>query len=237
MINCIAIDDEPLALKQITSYIEKTPFLNLVGSFESAMEALSFLNINTVDLMFVDIQMPDLSGMDLVKSLENRPELIFTTAFSEYAVEGFKVDALDYILKPLDYPSFLKAANKAQAHFDLLKSTPEKLNANAEHLFLKSEYKIVRIEIGKILYIESMREYIRIHLENAKPVMSLLSMKNIEQKLPSDRFMRVHRSYIVNLEKMTTIERNRIIFDKKFIPVSDQYKDAFQKYINENFLQ
>lgn len=237
MISCITIDDEPLALKQIAMYIKKTSFLNLVGSFESAMEALNFLNNNTVDLMFVDIQMPDLGGMDLVKSLENCPKVIFTTAFSEFAVEGFKVDALDYILKPLDYPTFMKAANKAKTHFDLLKSTLEKLNANAEHLFLKSEYKIVRIEIGKILYIESMQEYIRIHLENAKPVMSLLSMKNIEQKLPSSRFMRVHRSYIVNLEKITTIERNRILFDKEYIPVSDQYKDAFRKYINENFLQ
>ena len=237
MINCIAIDDEPFALKQIASYIEKTPFLNLVASFESAMEALIYLNNNTIDLMFIDIQMPDLSGMDLVKSLENRPEVIFTTAYSEYAVEGFKIDALDYILKPLDYPSFLKAANKAQSYFNMLNSTHEKLNVSADHLFIKSEYKIVRIAIGKILYIEGMREYIRFHLENAKPVMSLLSMKNIEQKLPSNKFMRVHRSYIVNLEKMTTIERNRIIFDKVFIPVSDQYKDAFQKYIDENFLQ
>jgi DNA-binding LytR/AlgR family response regulator len=236
MINCIAIDDEPLSLKQISGYIEKTPFLNLLAGFESALEALSYLNNNPVDLMFVDIQMPDLSGMDLVKSLENRPEVIFTTAFSEFAVEGFKVDALDYLLKPLDYPSFLKAANKAQAHFELIRQAPEKLNANADYLFLKSEYKIVRIEISKILYIEGMREYVRIYLENAKPVMSLLSMKNIEQKLPADRFMRVHRSFIVNLEKITTIERNRIIFDKVLIPVSDQYKDAFQKYIDEHFL-
>lgn len=236
MINCIAIDDEPLALKQIASYIEKTPFLHLVASFESAMEALVYLNNNTVDLMFVDIQMPDLNGMDLVKSLENRPEIIFTTAFSEYAVEGFKVDALDYILKPLDYPTFLKAANKAQTHFELIKGAPEKLNISADHLFIKSEYKIIRIEINKIRYIEGMREYVRIHLENEKPIMTLLSMKNIEQKLPSNRFMRVHRSFIVNLEKMTTIERNRIVFDKEFIPVSDQYKDAFQKYIDENFL-
>lgn len=236
MINCIAIDDEPLALKQIASYIEKTSFLNLVGSFESALEALSFLKSYTIDLMFVDIQMPDLSGMDLVKMLDPGPEVIFTTAFSEYAVEGFKVDALDYILKPLDYASFLKAANKAQTHFDLIKSSPEKLNVSAEHLFLKSEYKIVRIEFNKILYIEGMREYIRIHLENAKPVMSLLSMKNIEQKLPSNKFMRVHRSFIVNLEKITTIERNRIVFDKEYIPISEQYKEVFQKYIDENFL-
>ena len=236
MISCIAIDDEPLALRQIAEYIEKTPFLDIKATFESAMEALDFLNNNKVDLMFVDIQMPDLSGMDLVKSLEQRPEIIFTTAFSEFAVEGFKVDALDYLLKPLDYASFLKAANKAHTHFESLRIGSENLKISSDHLFIKSEYKVIRIEIDKILYIEGMREYVRIHLENSKPVMTLLSMKKIEQKLPSTRFMRVHRSYIVNLEKITTIERSRIIFADVYIPVSEQYKEKLQKYINDNFL-
>jgi len=236
MISCIAIDDEPLALRQIAEYIEKTPFLDIKATFESAMEALDFLNNNKVDLMFVDIQMPDLSGMDLVKSLEQRPEIIFTTAFSEFAVEGFKVDALDYLLKPLDYASFLKAANKAHTHFESLRIGSENLKISSDHLFIKSEYKVIRIEIDKILYIEGMREYVRIHLENSKPVMTLLSMKKIEQKLPSTRFMRVHRSYIVNLEKITTIERSRIIFADVYIPVSEQYKEILQKYIDDNFL-
>ena len=236
MISCIAIDDEPLALRQIKGYIEKTPFLDLVATFESPLEALDFLNNNEVDLMFVDIQMPDLSGMDLVKSLEFKPSIVFTTAFSEYAVEGFKVDALDYLLKPLDYPSFLKSANKAQNHFKQLRSSQENLDIGSEHLFIKSEYKIIRVEINKILYIEGMREYVRIHLEGSKPVMTLISMKKMEQKLPSGRFMRVHRSYIVNLDKITTIERSRIIFDSVYIPVSEQYKESFQKYIDEDFL-
>jgi len=236
MISCIAIDDEPLALRQIAEYIEKTPFLDIKATFESAIEALDFLNNNKVDLMFVDIQMPDLSGMDLVKSLEQRPEIIFTTAFSEFAVEGFKVDALDYLLKPLDYASFLKAANKAHTHFESLRIGSENLKISSDHLFIKSEYKVIRIEIDKILYIEGMREYVRIHLENSKPVMTLLSMKKIEQKLPSTWFMRVHRSYIVNLKKITTIERNRIIFDDVYIPVSEQYKEKLQKYISDNFL-
>ena len=236
MISCIAIDDEPLALRQIAEYIEKTPFLDIKATFESAIEALDFLNNNKVDLMFVDIQMPDLSGMDLVKSLEQRPEIIFTTAFSEFAVEGFKVDALDYLLKPLDYASFLKAANKAHTHFESLRIGSENLKISSDHLFIKSEYKVIRIEIDKILYIEGMREYVRIHLENSKPVMTLLSMKKIEQKLPSTRFMRVHRSYIVNLEKITTIERSRIIFADVYIPVSEQYKEKLQKYIDDNFL-
>jgi len=236
MINCIAIDDEPLALKQIAGYIAKTPFLNLVASFESALEVLNYLNENKVDLMFVDIQMPDLNGMDLVKSLKNRPEVIFTTASKDYAIEGFKIDALDYVLKPIDYASFLKAANKAKEYFELLDKQPDKLTANSNYLFLKSEYKIIRIEIDKILYIEGMSEYVRIHLENAKPVMSLIRMKSIEQRIPTAQFMRVHRSFIVNLAKITTIERNCIIFDKTYIPVSDTYKDAFQSYIDENFL-
>jgi len=236
MIKCIAIDDEPLALRQLSGFIEKIPFLHLVAAFESAIEAQKYLKDHIVDLLFVDIQMPGLTGMDLVKSMEVRPEVIFITAYKDYAVEGFRVDALDYILKPIDFETFLQAANKANAYFDLLKAQPEKLNASAEHLFIKSEYKIVRIKINDILYVEAMREYVRIYLENAKPVMSLLSMKNIEQRLPTDRFMRVHRSFIVNLEKISTIERNRIAFDKKLIPVSDQYKEAFQKYIDENFL-
>lgn len=236
MIKCIAIDDEPLALQQISGYIEKTGFLELIGCFDNAIEALQFINENEIDLMFLDIQMPDLNGMDLAKSLEKKPEIIFTTAYSEYAVEGFKVNALDYLLKPLDYATFLKAANKAQAHFELVQKSKTDVQADSNHLFIKSEYKIIRIEIENILYIEGMREYIRIHLDNAKPVMSLLSMKKVEQKLSDSSFMRVHRSYIVNLKKLRTIERNRIIFDDVYIPVSEQYKEKFQNYIDNNFL-
>ena len=236
MINCIAIDDEPLALKQITSYIEKTPFLKLQNSFESAIDALSFLQENNVELMFVDINMPDLNGMDFVKSLENPPKIIFTTAYSEYALEGFKVDALDYLLKPIDYAAFLKASNKAKSWFDLQSSKPEQINSNDDFLFIKSEYKILRVKLNDIKYIEGMREYVRIHLTNEKPIMTLLSMKAVEQQLPSANFMRVHRSYIVNLKMITTIERNRIVFDKVYIPVSEQHKEAFQQFINNNFL-
>ncbi|PKQ62302.1 DNA-binding response regulator [Labilibaculum filiforme] len=236
MINCIAIDDEPLALKQISNYIEKTAFLNLLSGFDNAMDALQFIAKNEVDLIFLDIHMPDLNGMDMAKSLTNGPKIIFTTAYSEYALDGFKVDALDYILKPLDYTTFLKSALKAQSHFERTPTKTENLQANSDHLFIKSEYKIIRIEIENILYIEGMREYVRIHLENAKPLMTLISMKKIEEKLPSSSFMRVHRSYIVNLKKIATIERNRIIFNDVYIPVSDQYKEKFQKFIDENFL-
>jgi DNA-binding LytR/AlgR family response regulator len=237
-IQCIAIDDEPLALKQISSYIQKTPFLELVAECQSAFEAMDALKNNTILLMFIDINMPDLSGMEFVKSLTNKPYIVFTTAYSEYAIEGFKVDAIDYLLKPISYSSFLKAANKVKNIVDLttVKQT-ETISSTITHLFVKSEYKLMRIELADIKYIESMHEYVRIHLLNDKPVMTLLSLKAIEEQLPHDKFMRVHRSFIVNLDKVKIIERNRIIFDTNiFIPISDQYKDQFQKYIDKNFM-
>jgi len=186
--------------------------------------------------MFVDINMPDLNGMDFVKSLTNPPKIIFTTAYSEYALEGFKVDALDYLLKPIDYATFLKASNKAKNWFNLQKSKPEQMNSNEDFLFIKSEYKVVRIKIEDIKYIEGMRDYIRIHLVNDKPIMTLLSMKAMETQLANKNFMRVHRSYIVNLNKIVTIERNRIVFDKVYIPISEQHKEKFHQYIERNFL-
>jgi len=237
MISCIAIDDEPLALKQIAGYINKTPFLSLLQEFESALQAMSFLQENEVDLMFVDINMPDLSGMDFVKSLNNPPKVIFTTAYSEYAIEGFRVDAIDYLLKPIGYADFLKAAERAKERIKPKVDETASVDSNEKFLFIKSEYKILRINLSDIKYIEGMREYLRIHIENQKPVMALMSMKKMEGFLPEDSFMRVHRSFIVNLNKITTIERNRIIFDKDvYIPVSDQYKERFQKYLDENFL-
>lgn len=237
-IQCIAIDDEPLALKQISAYIQKTPFLELVAECQSAFDAISVLNKKDVQLMFIDINMPDLNGMEFVKSLAEKPCIVFTTAYSEYAVEGFKVDAVDYLLKPISYSNFLKAANKVKNLIDLkMSSQQSSIRATADHLFVKSEHKLIRIELADIKYIESMHEYVKIHLINAKPVMTLLSMKSVEEELPSDKFMRVHRSYIVNLTKISVIERERIIFDGKvYIPVSDKYKSAFQKYIDKNFL-
>ena len=237
MIRCIAIDDEPLALKQIAAYIGKTPFLALTGQFESALQAISFLQENEVDLMFVDINMPDLSGMDFVKSLSNPPRVIFTTAYSEYALEGFKVDAVDYLLKPIGYSEFLKAAEKAKTRIQPKEGSITEVHSDDKFLFIKSEYKILRINLADIKYIEGMREYLRIHLQSEKPIMTLMSMKKMEEFLAKTNFMRVHRSYIVNLDKITTIERNRIVFDKNvYIPVSEQYKPKFQKYLDDNFL-
>lgn len=238
MMRCIAIDDEPLALKQMVSYIDKCGFLQLVTACDNAIVAFEMLKTENVDLIFVDINMPGLNGIDFVKKLQSRVLVIFTTAYSQYAVESYKVDAVDYLLKPIDYDSFLRAASKANEWFTLMQQTPaHEFKANNNFLFLKSEYKIIRINIADIKYIEGMREYVRIHFDNRKPVMSLLSMKSIEQQLANKQFMRVHRSYIVNLNKVTIIERNRIIFDPDvYIPISDQYKESFQKYIDSNFL-
>jgi two-component system, LytTR family, response regulator LytT len=237
-IQCIAIDDEPLAVKKISAYIQKTPFLELVAECRSAFEAMSIIDKQKIQLLFIDINMPDLSGLEFVKSMTDKPYVVFTTAYSEYAVEGFKVDAADYLLKPVTYANFLKAATKVKNLIDLnANSRKETISATASHLFVKSEYKLIRIELDDIKYIESQHEYIKIHLVNSKPVMTQLSMKAIEEQLPSGRFMRVHRSYIVNLSKVSVIERNRIVFEGRvYIPVSDQYKEKFQEYIDENFV-
>ncbi len=237
IIKCIAIDDEPFALQQIKSYIEKTPFLELVALCQSAFEAMSFIANNEVDLMFVDINMPDINGMDFVKSLVNKPQIIFTTAYSEYAIEGFKVDAMDYILKPISYSVFLKAASKAKTWFDLNQKQSETLQTTQDCLFVKSDYKLVKILLSEIKYIESANEYIQIHLINDKPITTLIRLKVIEEQLPKDKFMRVHRSFIVNLERVKVIERSRIIFDQKvYIPIGDQYKDNFQAFVDKTFL-
>lgn len=237
MIRCIAIDDEPLALSQIAGYIAKTPFLDLKGEFDSAIKAIPFLHENEIDLMFLDINMPDLNGLDFVKSQVNPPKVVFTTAYPDYAVEGFRVSALDYLLKPIDYDVFLKSANKVLEWYRLNEIKSTRIEGNDKFLFLKSEYKILRINLSDIKYIEGMREYVRVHLTGQKPVMTIISMRRIEEYLPHDRFMRVHRSFIVNLEKITTIDRNRIVFDNSvYIPVSSQYSDKFQEFLNKNFL-
>jgi two-component system LytT family response regulator len=237
-ISCIAIDDEPLAVKKIAGYIQKVPFLELVAECRSASEAMSVPGLKDIQLMFVDINMPDVNGMEFVKSLTNKPYIVFTTAYSEYAVDGFQVEAIDYLIKPVTFSNFLKAANKVKNLIDLKAAgQKESVKTSANHLFVKSEYKLIRINLEDIEYIESQREYIKIKLINSHTVMTQLSLSSIEEQLPSDRFMRVHRSFIVNLAKISVIDRNRIVFDGKvYIPVSEQYKERFQEYIKGNFV-
>lgn len=236
-LKCIAIDDEPLALKQIQGYIEKTPFLTLDSAFSNSAVAFEEVEKNSPDLLFIDINMPDLNGIDFIKSLSKPCLVIFTTAYSEFAIDGFKLDAIDYLLKPISYPDFLKAATKAKELYDLRNSNEEKLSGNDDCLFVKSEYRLVRIKYSDIKYIEGMREYVGIHLTDGSRIMTLVNMKSIEERLPKEHFMRVHRSYIVNLDKITVVERQRIVFDKKtYIPISDQYKDIFDDFIRKHFI-
>ena len=233
----IAIDDEPLALRLVSDYISKTPFLELVSAFDNPLDAIDFLTSQPVDLVFVDIQMPDLTGIEFVRSLENATKIIFTTAYEKYALDGFKLNAIDYLLKPFSYEEFLKAAQKARKLTELEAGVPHLVEDNNQFLFLKSEYKIRRINFNDILYIEGLKDYIKVYTRSEdKTVLSLCSMKALEQKLPEDKFMRVHRSFIVNLDQIETIERSRIIFGKTYIPVSDQYKDKFQEFLDKNFL-
>ncbi len=232
----IAIDDEPLALKLVADYIQKTPFLELSGTFDNPLDAIDFLADTTVDLILVDIQMPDLTGTEFVRTLESGAKIIFTTAYEKYALEGFKLNALDYLLKPFSYEEFLKAVQKARKLCELETNAVPSIETNTQFLFLKSDYKIKRINFEDILYIEGLKDYIKIFLDNEeKPILSLNSLKMIEQKLPEERFMRIHRSFIVNLDKVETIERSRIVFGKNYIPVSDQYKEKFQEFINKRF--
>jgi two-component system, LytTR family, response regulator LytT len=237
MISTIAIDDEPLALQLVSGYIEKTPGLKLSGKFDNPLDAMEFLAREKVDLVFVDIQMPDLSGIEFTRSMVKGPRVIFTTAYEKYALEGFRLDVVDYLLKPFSYEEFFRAVQKVQNLIKLEGTALNQVESNAEFLFLKSDYKIKRINFNDILYIEGLKDYVKVYTVNdPKPILSLTSLKTLETKLPESKFMRVHRSFIVNLDKISTIERSRIVFGKAYIPVSDQYKDKFQEYLNKNFL-
>ena len=237
MIRTLSIDDEPLALQLVAGYIKKTPFLELTGAFDNPFSAMEFLENEPVDLIFLDVQMPDLTGTEFVRILNNNTKIIFTTAFEKYALEVFKLDAVDYLLKPFSYEEFLIAAQKARRLIQMEQKTAPVIEANNEFLFLKSEYKIRRINFNDILYVEGLKDYVKVFLKNdPKPILSINSMKVIEAKLPESRFMRVHRSFIVNLNRIEIIERFRIVFGSVYIPVSDQYKEKFQEFLNKNFL-
>ena len=238
VIRCAVVDDEPLALGLMASYVKKTPFLELVGAYNSAVQAMQEMHDHPVDLIFLDIQMPELNGLDYSRMIPPQTRVVFTTAFNQYALDGYKVNALDYLLKPISYPDFLQAANKAQEWFKLVEQSkqPEKAEKEEEiqSIFVKSDYKLIQIELKNILYVEGLKDYVKIYEENAtRPVMSLMSMKAMEDMLPSDRFLRVHRSYIVQKEKIRIIEHNRIVFGNTYIPIGDSYKQSFQDFLNK----
>jgi two-component system response regulator LytT len=242
-LNCIAVDDEPLALGLVCKFIEQTPFLNLVGRYSGAVDALKAIHQQKLDLIFLDIQMPDLNGIELARVLDkgaDKPRIIFTTAYNQFALEGYKVDALDYLLKPFNYEEFLRAAQKALNYHELLNksASPAAIGTNiSEHaddnyLFLKVEYQLVRIALDDIMYIEGLKDYVKVHLKGIeKAVLSLTSLKALEEKLPSKRFMRVHRSFIVSLDKVTSMTKNSLQIGKMNIAIGDQYKEAFGQFL------
>ncbi len=232
---CIIIDDEPLALELLEDFITKVPFLELVGSCSNCFEATSFLQEQKIDLIFTDIEMPDFSGIDFIKSLEDKPMFIFTTAYSHYAVEGFNLNAIDYLVKPIPFHRFLKAATRAQ---NLLKLKIEEeiplVNKETipQFIFVKSEYENLKINLADIKYIESLKDYIKIHTHKEKPILTLSSLKNFELKLGKSNFIRVHKSYIVSLKHIYSVQRNRIIIDDNWIPIGLNYRDDFIKRID-----
>ncbi|GHC51192.1 LytR/AlgR family response regulator transcription factor [Ulvibacter litoralis] len=237
-ITCVIVDDEPMALNLVESYVEKTPFLNLKKKCSSAIEAMEFLKEQPVDLLFLDIQMPDLTGIEFSKMLPKNTRVIFTTAFDQYALEGFKVEALDYLLKPFDYAEFLAAANKASTWFSMVNGKVETtLSEQKEFLFVKSEYKQLRIKLSDVLYFEGLKDYIKIWLkDNPKPILTLMSLKSLQEELPESHFMRVHRSFIVSLKNIEVIERSQIIINNQRITVSEQYKPKFLEFVANNSL-
>lgn len=242
-LTCAIIDDEPLAISLLESYARKTPFLDLRGTFNSAVHALEALGKEPVQLLFLDIQMPELNGLEFSRIVGTGTRIIFTTAFDQYAVDSYKVNALDYLLKPISYADFLKAANKALQWYELLSKPEAPLETflapaekeTIESIFIKTEYKLIQIELRKILYIEGLKDYVKIYVEDeTRPVLSLMSMKAMEDILPATRFIRVHRSFIVQPEKIKVIERNRILFGKAYIPISDNYKQKFFDFLAQH---
>ena len=244
MLKCIAIDDEPLALRQITGYISKIPYLELSATFNNAIDAQQRLTEEPADLIFADINMPDLNGVDFVRALPDRPMVIFTTAYSEYAVEGFKLDAVDYLLKPFSFADFSRSAAKANSLYELRqnrRSEPQETASEAtprdkEYMSVKADYKVSLVRIAEIIYLESEGEYVRMHLADGSTITTLFRLKNMETALPAESFMRVHRSYIVNLRAIKAYVKGRIFLsDNEYIPIGENYKEAFQAYIDKNF--
>lgn len=237
MIKCLVIDDEPLALQQLASYVEKIPYFTLVAQCHGAVEAREIIDRERVDAIFVDINMPDINGMDFVKQLSAPPIVVFTTAYSEYAVDGYKVDAVDYLLKPFGLDDFKRAATKVKKRYELENNAAAQQPADDDDsIFLKTEHRVIRANIADIRYVEGMSEYLKIYIEGQRPIIMLLSMKKLEERLPS-YFMRIHRSYIVNMKKVSEVSKSRVAIDADTVlPVGDIYKDALMQYLGDRSL-
>lgn len=238
ILNCAIVDDEPLALELLRSYVEKTSFLRLVGRYSSAVQAMTEIPLHEeVHVLFLDIQMPELNGLEFSRMVSPETRIIFTTAFGQYALDSYKVNALDYLLKTISYVDFLQSVNKAVQWYELKQKADNGVDADEadDCIYVKSDYKLLRIALDRILYIEGLKDYIKIHVEDEpKAILSLISMKAMEEKLPSSRFIRVHRSFIVQKSKIKVLDRGRIVFGKEYIPISDSYKQELQIYLNSH---
>jgi len=231
-IKCMIVDDEPLAVELLASYVQRIPFLELVGKYNNATDALNGVKDGDVDLIFLDIQMPEVSGMELSRMLPESTRVIFTTAFDQYAVDSYRTGALDYLLKPITYATFLEACNKALQWFQLVHQSENKPDDEVKSIFVKSEYKLLQINLDSIRYVEGLKDYVKIYTDDSPhPILSLMNMKAMEQMLPASRFIRVHRSFIVSKEKIREIDRNRIVFGDVYIPIGDSYKQAFNDFL------
>lgn len=230
-ITCIIVDDEPMALQLLESYVLRTPYLQLKGKFSNGIEVLQFLHEKKqIDIIFMDIQMPEIDGLELSKKIPIQTKIIFTTAFDQYAIEGYKVNATGYLLKPFNYIEFLEATEKAK---QLLLPTKNKEVEIPDYIFVKSEYKQIKIFLNDIIYIESMKDYAKIFLTSqSSPIVTLLSLKKLNEELPKENFMRVHRSFIVSLEKIEIVEKNQIVFGKQRITIAEPYREQFENFIN-----
>ena len=237
-IRCLAIDDEPLALRQLVAYIEKIHFLELVGQCQSALDAQQLMETEHIDAIFIDINMPDLNGLQFIRSLEQPPIVVLTTAYSEYAIDGYKVNAVDYLLKPFSFDEFNCAAAKVKKQYELISSTSAEpaSQASDDNLFVKAEHRLVKISIDNIRYIESMSEYVKIHFcDNTRPLTVLTSMKKLTDLLPATQFMRIHRSYIVNLNQVTEVNKSRVVLsDDVSLPIGDLYRDDLRLYVDSH---
>ncbi len=235
ILNCWIVDDEPLALSLLESYVQKAPFLKLTGKYSNALSAMKHMADEKVDLIFLDIQMPEVNGMEFARLISDSTKIIFTTAFSDSAWEGYKVSAVDYLLKPFSFADFLTAAKKALTWFEMTDKKPVVETARENlGIFVKSDYKLLHILFDDILYIEGLKDYVKIYLEgNPKPVLSLISLKSLEEDLPRERFMRVHRSYIIQKSKITSINKKRILIGEKQIPMGETYRKSFLSIIGQ----
>lgn len=231
MINCVLIDDEPLALQLLEDFVNKTPYLKLAGKFEEPLQALPLLESMDVDLLFLDIKMPDISGIDFFKSLTTKPEVIFTTAYSEFAIDGFELKAMDYLLKPVSFEKFLSACNRVKEYLELKNNKPGR---DKDYFFINASHKLHKVFYDDILYLEGLKDYTKIHLTSSQaPLVILHNLKYFEDLLEHTEFIRIHRSYIVSIRKVATASRKSVTIQSKELPVSDNYRDGFFSIIEQ----